>query len=92
MKRLICLVGWLIFVCILSSYVLAGAAPGKETVNKDEQKRIERVEKGIKALLDKEKCTLDTFMLLTTRGNTAQIRIVPLEPEKKADKTGKKGD
>ena len=92
MKRLIYLVGWLVFVCILSSYVLAGTQAGKEAVNKDEQKRIERVEKGIKALLDKEKCTLDTFMVLTTRGNQAQIRIVPVEPEKKAEKKGKKGD
>lgn len=65
-------------------------ATDKGVDNKDEQKRIERVEKGIKALLEKEKCALDTYMVLTTRGNQAQIRIVPVEPEKSKEKTEKK--
>ncbi len=76
----------LIFGLILSPC----CAAEKKVGNQDEQKRIERVEKGIKALLEKEKCTLDAFVILTVRGVEPKIRIVPLEPEKKAEKTEKK--
>lgn len=78
---LILIVGFILSPC---------CAADKKPDNKDEQKRIERVEKGIKALLEKEKCTLDSFAVLTARGVDMKIRIVPLEPEKKAEKAEKK--
>lgn len=78
---------WFVIFGLILSPCCAGDKKGD---NKDEQKRIERVEKGVKALLDKEKCTLDVFMVLTSRGNQAQIRIVPVEPDKKAEKSGEK--
>lgn len=81
---------FVILVLIFGLIVSPCCAGDKKTDNKDEQKRIERVEKGIKALLEKEKCGLDAFAILTTRGVDMKIQIVPLEPEKKAEKVEKK--
>jgi len=70
-----------ILVLILCLAISPCYAGDKKAGNKDEQKRIERVEKGIKALLEKEKCTLSIHQM---------IQIVPLVKEKKAEKVEKK--
>ncbi len=69
-----------ILVFIFGLIVSPCCAAEKKKNGNDEQKRIERVEKGIKALLEKEKCTLQVQQL---------IRIMP-EPERKAEKAEKK--
>lgn len=48
----------------------------KELIEKDRQERIQRTNQAIKDILDKEKCTLDVSMIITTQGNMPQLNIV----------------
>lgn len=75
----------MIFALILTLLLFVSpACAGEKPKPKDpQQTKLEKVEKQIKDLLSKEKCSLDVVGVFTVNGNQFQVRVVPAkEPEK----------